>query len=107
MDDTYTFPPQGTPLSGNDKHVLRGRAQTIKPAILLGKDGVTDAVMKEFELALKRDALVKIRASASRDELKTQCRALAETTGAEFLGTVGRTAAFYRGKPTASEFDDQ
>jgi|GEM_PF-650185 len=106
MDETYTFPSPGAPLSGNDKHTLRGRAQTIKPALILGKEGVTPTVLKEFELALKRDGLVKIRAATSRDELKAQCRALAEGTGAEFLGTVGRTASFYRAKPVAGEFDE-
>lgn len=107
MDESYSFPPPGAALSGNDKHVLRGRAQTIKPALILGKEGVTPAVLKEFELALKRDALVKIRAAASRDELKLQCRTLAESSGAECLGTVGRTASFYRAKPMPGEFDEE
>lgn len=107
MDDSYIFPAPGAALTGNDKHVLRGRAQTTKPAVLLGKEGATEAVIKEFERALTKDGLVKIRSSESRDALKAQCKALAEATGAEFLGTVGRTGAFYRAKPAASEFDDE
>ena len=106
MDSSYSPPPPGAALTGNDKHSLRGRAQTIKPAVILGKEGATEAVLKEFERALAKDGLVKIRSSESRDALKAQCKALAEATGAEFLGTVGRTGAFYRAKPMPSEFED-
>ncbi len=105
-EDTLNFPPPGAALTGHDKHVLRGRAQTVKPSVTLGKDGVTETLLKEFDRALTLNGLVKIRSSESRDALKAQCRDLAEKTGAEFLGTLGRTAAFYRAKPAKSEFDE-
>ncbi len=92
-------------MTSAEKAALRARAQTLAPALHVGKDGVTPTVTKELDIALRRKELVKVRFSASRAELRSQCAALAEATGAECAGGVGRVAAFFRAKPetTAAE----
>ena len=82
-----------------EKAALRARAQTLKPAVQVGRGGVTPAVIKELDIALRRAELVKVRFAEGRDVLRTQCAEVAAATGAECAGGVGRVAIFYRDKP--------
>lgn len=85
-------------MTSAEKAALRAQAQTLKPAVLVGKEGVTPAVIKEMDTALRRAELVKVRFAEGRDVLRQQCEQLAAATGAECAGGVGRVAAFYRKK---------
>ena len=86
-------------MTSAEKAVYRARAQTLKPAVHVGKEGVTPAVIKEFEIALRRTELVKVRFGEGREVLRTQCAELALAVNAECVGGVGRVASFYRAKP--------
>ena len=86
-------------MTSSEKAAHRARAQTLKPAVQVGKDGVTPAVIKEFETALRRAELVKVRFGEGREVLRAQCEELAAAANAECVGGVGRVAAFYRAKP--------
>ncbi len=81
-----------------EKAALRAQAQTLKPAVQVGRDGVTPAVIKELDIALKRTELVKVRFSEGREVLRAQCEELAAATSSECAGSVGRVAAFHRAK---------
>jgi RNA-binding protein len=87
-------------MTSSEKAAHRSRAQTLKPAIHVGKGGVTPALLKEFEIALRRAELVKVRFTEGRETLRAQCEELATAAKAECVGGVGRVASFYRAKPT-------
>ena len=58
------------PLNANQKRYLRGCAHDLKPVILVGQKGITDALLKELDLALAHHELVKVRlADDDRDSL--------------------------------------
>jgi RNA-binding protein len=86
-------------MTSSEKAAHRSRAQTLKPAVHVGKEGVTPAVLKEFETALRRAELVKVRFGEGREVLRAQCGELAVAAKAECVGGVGRVASFYRAKP--------
>jgi RNA-binding protein len=86
-------------MTSAEKAACRSRAQTLKPAIHVGKGGITPALLKEFEIALRRAELVKVRFAEGRDVLRAQCEELAAAGKAECVGGVGRVASFYRAKP--------
>lgn len=81
-----------------EKAALRAKAQTLKPAVQVGRDGVTPSVIKELDIALKRTELVKVRFAEGRDVLRTQAEELATATQAECVGSVGRVGVFFRAK---------
>ena len=83
-------------MTSSEKASLRAQAQTLKPAVQVGKDGVTPAVIKELDVALRKAELVKVRFGEGRDVMHKQCEELAAATNAECAGGVGRVAAFYR-----------
>ncbi len=92
-----------TPLSANQKRYLRGLAHSLKPVILMGGKGLTDALMAELELALEQHELVKVRlaadARATREELVAT---LVERSGAQLVQRIGHVACLYRRHPDAA-----
>ena len=84
-----------------EKAALRARAQTLKPTLQVGKGGVTPALIKELDTALKKAELVKVRFAEGRETMRAQCGELALGTASECSGGIGRVAAFYRVRPSA------
>ena len=87
------------PLTSAEKKKLRGMAQRLKPLVHIGKHGLTEAVLAEIETALTKNGLIKIRFEADRDGIKSLCADIPEKTSAEFIGSVGKTAVFFRDMP--------
>lgn len=87
-------------LDAATKRRLRQSAHHLKPVVLIGQHGMTDAVINEIDLALNDHELIKVRfRGADRDERK---RAIADATArlaAELVNTIGGTAVLYREHP--------
>ena len=84
-------------LKNSQIRYLRGLAHALKPVIMTGNKGITDAVLKEFGLALTQHELVKVKlGSDDRDERKTQIAELGQRSGAELVQSIGKVACFYR-----------
>ena len=84
-------------LTERQRRHLRGLAHALKPVILLGHAGLTDAVALETDRALTDHELIKVKAPGgdrdARDALFTQ---LAERTGSALIQRIGNVAALYR-----------
>ncbi len=79
------------------KRYLRSLAHALKPVILVGNKGVTEALLSEFSIALDHHELIKVRlAGDDRDERAGQVGALAKAAGAEIVQSIGKVACFYR-----------
>ena len=63
---------------------------------------MTDAVVREVDDALAARELIKIRLSGHREERALAVAAIAERTGSEVTGQVGRIAILYRENPDPS-----
>ena len=86
---------------------LKVRAQSLKPAIRLGKAGLTPEFLAVFEDTLQRGELVKLRFEAFKDERKAVSKELAEKSGSVLVQQTGHTAVYYRAKRLpVSEADD-
>ena len=90
------------PLTGAEKHVLRGRAQTFEATIHLGKAGLTDGFITSLDHELAHRELVKLRFDAFKDERKKLAPEIAARTGSELLCVVGHVAVFYRKRPEST-----
>jgi len=78
---------------------LKSRAQLLKPAIRLGKAGLTPEFLAEFDATFRRTPLVKLKFEHFQDERKTMAREIAAQTGSRLIQQVGHTAVFYRAAP--------
>jgi RNA-binding protein len=84
-------------ISNTQRRYLRGLAHQLKPVIMVGNKGVTESLLKEFDSALARHELVKVKLSSEdRDERKSQIAAMADSGQAEVVQSVGRVALYFR-----------
>jgi len=82
-------------LTGKQRKQLRGLAHGLEPVIRVGHAGVTDAVMRAVDDALRAHELIKVRLHEPEDKRGTS-NSLAEQSGAALCGLVGNTAILYR-----------
>jgi RNA-binding protein len=92
------------PLTGAQKSFLRGRGQSLEPALKLGKGGLTPAFFVELQKQLRANELVKLRfLGAEREERAALCAQIADEGRCLCIGAVGHTALFYRRNPEPAE----
>lgn len=89
-------PAEKSSITAAEKSKLRGQAQTLRPLIMIGKNGLTKQIMDELDTALLRDNLVKVRFNGERKQMNVYCQEISLKTHSVYLGSVGRTATFYR-----------
>lgn len=84
-------------LTSKQRKFLRGLAHALEPVVRVGKGGLTASVIEETKKSLLAHELIKVRleldAPSARREAAQQ---LAEATGAELAGTIGKVAILYR-----------
>lgn len=84
-------------LTSSQKRYLRGLAHNLKPVIMVGNKGISDALLAEFSIALDDHELIKVKlAGDDREERAAQISKLAEAGHAELVQTIGKVACFYR-----------
>lgn len=83
-------------LTSKEKAALRNVAQRLKPAVFVGKKGITTALLEELNKALEADELVKVAFKADRDEIGALVEALESQSQSQCVGGVGKRRSFYR-----------
>ncbi len=84
-------------LKGSQRTRLRGLAHGYRPAVQIGKGGLTD--MAAIDAALTTSELVKVQIFTARAERQQIADAIEERLDCECAGAVGRMAIFYRQQP--------
>lgn len=81
----------------------RAAAHHLEPVVMIGNDGLTDAVVKEADTALKAHGLIKIRAAGEdRGRREEQLAALADRLDAAPVQHIGKLFVLWRPKPEPS-----
>ena len=87
-------------LGGTQKKYLRGLAHHLQPVVQLGKEGLSDGIVKATDEALNTHELIKVRLpQVDRHERKALAASLEEQTGSDLAGITGRIAILYRRHP--------
>jgi RNA-binding protein len=91
-------------LTGAQRTHLRGLGQLLSDSLRIGRQGPTPALVAELSRQLDTRELIKVRfESADRDERAALCERMAVETPCLCVGSVGRTALFYRPHPDAAK----
>ncbi|MGD8844746.1 MAG: YhbY family RNA-binding protein [Desulfobacteraceae bacterium] len=88
-------------LTGYQRKFLRGLAHPLKPVVLIGSRGFTQAIASALDEALTTHELVKVKFNDNKEKdfkHKTTA-ALERATGSVVVGEIGHTAIFYRPHP--------
>lgn len=88
------------PMTGKDRAALRAEAHHLSPLVHVGHQGLTPAVFKSLDDALRTHELVKIQLARTTEvPAKDAANALATEAAAEVVQVIGRTATLYRHNP--------
>ncbi|HUO85476.1 MAG TPA: ribosome assembly RNA-binding protein YhbY [Thermoanaerobaculia bacterium] len=86
-----------TALNARQRKYLRGLAHHLEPTVRIGQKRVTDALVRETERALESHELVKVRVETEdRGERAAAATELAERSGSQIVGAIGKIAILYR-----------
>ncbi len=78
---------------------LRAMAHHLDPLILVGKEGVSDMLVRATSEALENHELVKVKFNEFKDEKKALIGRIAHRTASDLVGMIGNVAILYRRQP--------
>lgn len=84
-------------LTSQERSALRARAHPLRPVVLLGDKGLTEAVIKEIDRNLTAHQLIKVKAAGEdRDSRQEMLDTLCETLSCAPVHHLGKTLILYR-----------
>jgi RNA-binding protein len=81
------------------KKKLKAQAHSLNPVVMIGQAGLTEAVIKEINLALDTHELIKVKIRAERDDRKIISEQICSQTVSEQIQSIGQIAVLYRRNP--------
>jgi len=92
-------------LTEKQRRHLKGLAHPLKPVVLLGNAGLTDAVVAETTRALADHELIKVRLPGlDREQRDAALQTLAQRTGSALVTRIGHIAVLFRPHEKVSRF---
>lgn len=93
-------------LSSKQRAKLRALAQSMEPILHIGKDGITDNVIKQADDALTARELIKCTVQQNSPlTAKEASQDLADMTNSDGVSVVGRKFVLYRESPTNKKIE--
>jgi RNA-binding protein len=84
-------------LTSKQRSYLRGLANTIQPIFQVGKGGVSDNMIKQFDEAMEARELIKATVlKNSFNETREICEEIARQTNAEVVQVIGSKFVLYK-----------
>ena len=83
-------------MDSKTRATLRGLASKIKPTVIIGKDGITENVVKQINMDLDAHELVKITVLEKDLDYKALLSELSELTKSEPICAIGKKLVLYR-----------
>ncbi len=84
-------------LTSKQRAYLRGLANTMEPIFLIGKGGVTEAMMHEIDYALEARELIKIKVlNNSMTDVREASEEIAKFLDADVVQVIGGKFVLYK-----------
>ena len=83
-------------LKGYQRSYLTKHAHDIKPVVMIGRNGMSDQIIKAVEEALRAHELIKVKFVEHKEDRKTLANEMAEATHAELVRIIGNIAVLYK-----------
>ena len=88
-------------MTPKQRKVLREQAHNMQPAVMIGKNGLTEEVEKAVESALAASGLIKLRFVGYKEKRRELSAEIAVKTSSEIVDIIGNVLILYR------EIDDE
>lgn len=86
-------------LTSSQRKWLRGQAHGLRPVVQIGRQGLTEAALRQVDEALSNHELIKIQLPAAREQKDEIAARLGTELGAEIAGRIGHILILYRQQP--------
>lgn len=84
-------------ITGKQRSYLKSLANSIDPILQIGKNGITDTVIKQADEALEARELIKVKVlNNSLLDVKETANSMMEELNAEFVQSIGSKFVLYR-----------
>ena len=83
-------------LTSRERNILRKEAHTLKPVIMVGKNGVTPELTAAVDTALTDHELIKIKFLDFKEDRRALSSSMASSVKAEVVSVIGNIAILYR-----------
>jgi len=84
-------------ITPRERSNLRAAAHPLRPVVLIGDAGLTDAVLKEIELNLNAHGLIKVRAGTQeREDREAMLATICDTLSCATVHHLGKMLILYR-----------
>ena len=84
-------------ITGKQRSYLKKLAHDLDPIVFIGKNDLTENIIKEIDTLLEHRELVKVKIQeGSLLDAKETANEVAEMLGAEFVQAIGRKFVLYR-----------
>lgn len=90
-------------LSSKQRKILEKYAQPLQSVVIVGQNGVTEAVEKMTDAALAAHELIKISFNEFKDKKRHLAASLAKACSAVLVRVIGNKAILYRPAEKADE----
>lgn len=92
-------------MTGKERAQYRAQANHLEPLFQVGKGGMSDALIKQTDDALRARELIKIKVLLESSPISPRetADALAAATGAEVIQVIGGVIVLYRESPELKE----
>jgi RNA-binding protein len=95
-------------LSVAERKEHRAEAHHLDPVVMIGADGLTPAVLKETDAALKAHGLIKVRVLGDdREQREAMYQQLADELNAAPIQHIGKLLVLWRPKPKKVKAEDE
>jgi len=95
-------------MSGREARALRGQGHHLRPAVFIGKEGLTEAVVASLDGALGDSELVKVKLLETTGiDRKRFAHELADIVSAQVAQVLGKTVLLYRPKKLPDQRSDE
>lgn len=93
------------PLDGKSRRKLRALGHHLVPIVIIGQQGVTDAIIAAVDQALYDHELIKLKVNEGPADRHEAAEQLAKALGAQVAQVLGRTVLLYKQREQDSKFD--
>ncbi len=97
-------------MTSKQRAFLKKEAHDLEPIVRIGKEGLTDNIVKSLLDAINSRELIKVKIlqnlEADKDEARELAEELSKKSGAELVGIIGKIMIFYKenkDKPVISQ----
>ncbi len=88
-------------LNSNQRKILTQAAQSIKPVVQIGQNGLTESVLSKINESLNAHELIKVKFLEFKDEKQEISEEISESSESALVRIIGNIAIFY--KPSEKE----